>query len=434
MKTSQILLFLALFITSFAFSSFGNEKESLLQELDKLHKGEYDRREKVGFYEHFPNSSGLSPGSPLVLWDIRPSIEGPSCQNPGFIFNFSSYVASMTEIQNYFDNALRSAMLGAGLALIEETFPELSTMIKHFNSIAWQKKKLDAFSCQGMLDKMNDEGILTSKRAYVSCVEEETKSGTKRDDAEIQCSDKLTKVYDFLGYSPGPVANFNLNQSTLNFAKRMRDTNNSKDIPSDTTLDEIASIIGEVEVTTDGKETSRRESFVRWLAKYQDSVVKDIESLIGICKNTQEFSDQKEQDPTKDATCEIVPSIVRAKNNLTIKYPYTKDAVDLISPVEIQSLANRNPRLLTFLVESYAADITLIKAEYLVANWENIVTLAKSLDGSDEYHKIYAIGLDNLQAQIDMFKMQQRHKMRVYKMRSNIDFSKPVNFLETNWE
>jgi hypothetical protein len=431
MKKLYLIISVTLFFQPIIFAD--NSKNSFLHEMEKTRQGEINKRESAGFYNYFPEATSRTGSSSLALWSVNPKLEGAFGQDPGFLNRFSEYVGNMASNPHLFDESLRGAIAAIGLATLEETFPEMSTIIKHFNALAWQKKKLEAFNNQAVLNNLEDAGALPSKRVYLSCVfDKMLNEGKSREDAEVSCTDRIDKVYDFLHPTNKHVQELSLYSSTIAFAKQMRSAQRHGEIPEDAGLSEISKIVGEIKVTHKGKITSRSNTFVNWISNTHKKTINDINSLVGLCSNMQGFLDKRRQNPqSTKATCLLTPDMILPFESLKNRYAYTLTSTVFIDPLQIQKLANLFQPNQDKMIEFYAAMIATIKAEILLSNWKNIVSLAKTREGSEEFHAIYDDGIEYLESQLKVFKMQQRHNAIIYTLKKNIstssvDFMSPI--------
>ncbi len=399
MKTYVFFVFTFVFCFScFHFvlaDSWNQEFQSKVEDFEGVDK---KSSQSFGLYSLFPAELDVNSPKTITLFDIKPEIQGPSCQNPGFMFNFSGYVASFAKMQDYLDENLKSALLGVGLIYLESLFPEYATIQKHLNKLAMYKKSLDNFSCEGVMNTIRKSDALPSLRPYAGCIEKEVGKGNTRDDAEVICSETLSQVYKFLGDHPEGVEEFNLTKETFDHAKRLRDSGDNK-IPDNALLDELAYIIGQVKIFSNGRHIQKETSLNAYIIKMKTDIETAIYDLVAECDRL--FSED-EALTLSEKICPIKNSYLDGyKSFLALKYPNADGLSWIISLPTIQELTRTGDPMRSQAIDTFAISAAIHKGRLLVDLWKYVVESALIIDGSDEYKELYSQIIVDLQTQIE---------------------------------
>ena len=368
------------------------------------------------YRQFFPGGLIENVPQTVNIVKIGGTITGPTCQNPGFLFNFQNYVAQLSQIKAYVLSEIQSAMQAAPLLLIEALFPELADILKHLNHMTWLQLGLQHDTCQSMMNFVNQNNLVPSLRPYTDCLAvcmgpkgSSPCSGANetRDQAEVDCSATAALIYDPLNHTNVPT--LNLMSTLLTWAQNQRNTNGNSEVPNDTTIATIAQLTGELTFDpTNGRSTQPAVPVRQVYKQYKMAIKNALNALLAQCISTIQaqgsddcFLSQSDLDPYAQY--------------LSVQYPLSDQPtwlidVNVIRAIAAQPAANQ-PDSLDLVANAYA-----LAALRAVAKGATYVTqLAYGQDGMDEYTPALTELIAHIDEQLDEIANDQTEREKVTK-------------------
>jgi hypothetical protein len=376
----------------------------------------FSYREKGGVdvYDLFPNYKQEKDTKPFKLWDFKLDLKTPTCQEPGFFFDFQGYVASFAEMQEYIDEHAQSVAMGIALIYLESTFPEYATVKKWIEQMSMLKKEIENFNCQGVMDGLREHKVFDSISKYADCVEREQRKGHNRDDAEVFCSDTLGKVENFLRPGGESVESWDIIDEIIKWAKEKSVSGDLVVIGSKKDLEDLKKIMGSYVISADMAQMEKVTTLRQYILSLKKKMKADIFKLIRTCDGNFDKESQ---------TCIVSPQTGDYAGMESLK------SADILGyeTLELNSGYAVSPIIIMYLtiipegdqrnraVEEIAWQLSFDKGSFLFNNCTEIVKHVGSLDGAVNYKTVLDGLCDRLEVDLANIKAIRDKEIAVKK-------------------
>lgn len=399
----------------------------------KAREGNIQITKKFGYYDQFPHSIVNKPIKTFKVFELKANITGPSCQNPGFIFDFEKTTADYIDAREFMEENLRTIILASALAGMEALWPEYADDLKYFNEMAHLKLELESFNCDSAMDSIRDSGIMANRLPYSSCREEYIQDGWSPDQAEKKCKGKLKDVTNFFRQTGVKV--FKLFHESLEYAKDLQ-KNGDYAIPDKAVIDkDYKNILGEIEITTDGHHTKPGSiPFSNFLANRFLEIKKAMTDLVKLCVEKSFKSDI-------GIRCSITKGDIEKHPVLKYKFHDSKKDEYFVGGVLIRDIANISDyeekddeaRLFTKntlgVIDEFANNATLRIGDDMIYVWEHVVNQIKNRNQAESYVKFFDHSIDHLKTELEAYTVKRERNNQQLNTREKLFKSLSDKFL-----
>lgn len=373
-------------------------------------------------YNHFLSDlfpQGLVEGQPrdLTLFSFKGSVKGLTCGQPGIVFDLSIAVATLSQLESYLLSHVQAMLQAAPLLMADQLFPELATLMKHFNDLGLQKIDLQAATCESIMRDVRSSQLIAPQRPYVVCINEKMEDGTDRDRAEVECGNKTEEIENFLEDNK-VVKSFDLWDATIKHAKKKRIEEEHFEMPSDERLDLIHRIIGEMRVEGEkGVEAKQGDkTFKEWVNSQKAAAQAALEALVAECQGEFYYVDDVETPQNHRKYCTITDAQLTLYDpELAEEMPNKAEPHRFLTKRQIMAIASiDDDALLANYLDYVATEISLRQGELLIHQFEKIANVALGEAGSETYKEVYENKKEELKSELQELKDRFNARVKLH--------------------